>query len=512
MSIEERLSQARTEMQDMFTETEVPEVGGVQRRSRRRTAMRTGAGALALGALVFGAVAVLSDDSDSRGKVDVADDNTTTTVVDVAASPVVATIELPKDTYKIGDKITGTLVLTNNTDTGIDYTEEFGCTPKWNVSLVEKGEDGLVGFTDECGAEPFVLEPGINEFTFEFETRGRVRNCDDPTLSSLCEYEPGEYDLVLSSREADFPEAERVTITLTEDGGATGVLGPDLEPGTIIGATDDGRVVKIYDDGSIGDQIAQLPEGVLAGQIEINGDDVWFIALENDDSCGALMRMPLAGGEAETIVEQTNGFAVSPDGSRVSYTEHLHCPEPGPDQAAVITMDLATSTTHEWRAPSPEQSDDFFNIGSAVSDIAWSPDGSRLAIQWCYEGCWTQLHDPNVDGVYDDAGAPFAEHPTFVNGTLYEATSVYGEPGPEPLLTIQHYESLDAEPTERSSPFTTWPHEMYAGTDDSLLAVVAGPASLDDTGGAFVLERWRDGSSDMTTVNVDPAIRAITTV
>ena len=82
--------------------------------------------------------------------------------------PFVVRIELPSGVMVGGSRLTGHLVVENNTGATLNLLSggKTGCTPKWTVSLSNDKIPPVEAFTTECGARPLAIKPGENRFSF----------------------------------------------------------------------------------------------------------------------------------------------------------------------------------------------------------------------------------------------------------------------------------------------------------------------------------------------------------
>ena len=278
-------------------------------------------------------------------------------------------------------------------------------------------------------------------------------------------------------------------------------VGPTAHPAGLVGATADGRIVEINENGSVGRELVNV--GAAVAEMQIVGDTLFYRA-EFDESCSDINRVPLTGGESEVISSAANTFAVSPEGKYLAYFSPAACGAAGGTGGNLTIRDMETQESVVWATP--ETSDDFFEVNSNVSHLAWSPDGT-LAATWCYEGCAIQLIDDfSQGGTFTYADTIEGETPAFVDGVMWATRSYYPEPFDEPV-EILRYDSLGSDPVAVASPFTT--HlvtELLAGRDGTLLGVVGGGF----TDVPLRIEPWTPGSPTMDGLEIDDSIQTVT--
>ncbi len=75
-------------------------------------------------------------------------------------------------TIVAGSTRKGVLVVRNRSGAPIDLRAltPGGCTPKFTVALTSRAYPATFAFTTECGARPFVIEPGRNRLPFALST------------------------------------------------------------------------------------------------------------------------------------------------------------------------------------------------------------------------------------------------------------------------------------------------------------------------------------------------------
>jgi hypothetical protein len=156
----------------------------------------------------------------------------------------------------------------------------------------------------------------------------------------------------------------------------------------------------------------RLGEGDLFGDAEISPDGWVWIATEgaNCENVGSLIRVPLAGGPAETIGP---GFApaLSPDGRWLAYGA-----QGGFCSNDVVVRELASGAERRWTYKRDDPSQSFET--AIIRSLAWAPDSRHLAAEFGWEGNWVR--------VIDTAGPPGTLVGTI--GPEPAARSVYSSP------------------------------------------------------------------------------------
>ncbi len=298
---------------------------------------------------------------------------------------------------------------------------------------------------------------------------------------------------------AELDDETPATTSLT----ATSQPPSDITPSTdLVGATDDGRIVEITRTGEVGLVITRVPDDADVAELQIVGGDLWYLDVGGDTNryCGAVHRVPITGGTDVVVVEQTTTFAVAADGGRIAYALNAGCGRQETGAEFVMT-DVATGEVHRWRTPTAEETEDFFDIGSIVSEIAWSPDGTQVAVAWCYEGCGVDIYDADSDGTFPSDTIAGGEHPTWIGATLWAAQVYYPEPFDEPLVLKR----LDPgqEWLEVASPFAERPVDLIAAPDGTLVGVFADGADVPSR-----LAAW-DLTGVATTVGLEAGVVAV---
>lgn len=477
MNLEERFSAARTELDAMFSNTDVPPAGGVRTRHRRRLAARYGAMGLAALTLVFGTAAIVNN-GDKEPVV--ADDSSTPT---------------PASTSTTVPAVTATLVITAGPDLTFTPSElTVRASSAVRIRLVGAGGTAALTF-ERAGVLPETL----------------VVDASNPRADGVADLSlPGEYVFfspIAGHREAGMEgriivtdEGNPPTVTTTTT--APSVLGT-AHPAGLIGATSDGRIVEINDDGSIGRELLQI-EGVPIAEMQVVDNTLYYRA--NFGECGSIDHIPLTGGEPEVWTNiAVDTFAFSPDGKYLAYFRTQACGGTLRGSGGELAIEnIETGEVATW--VTPETSDDFFEVNSIVSDLVWSPDSTTVAATWCYEGCAIQLHDPEANGTFTYADTIEGEHPAYLDRVMWASRSYYGEtPENEPLALLRY--DTPAAPEVLESPFTTLQlTKLLPGGDGTLVGIVGGFADV-----PLRVESWVPSNPTVDDVAIDPAIAVITT-
>ena len=85
--------------------------------------------------------------------------------------PFVVHIELSSKVIVGGARLTGYLVVDNNTGATVNLFSggKTGCTPQWTVSLGNDKIPPVEAFTTGCGVRPLVIRPGENRLPFTLQ-------------------------------------------------------------------------------------------------------------------------------------------------------------------------------------------------------------------------------------------------------------------------------------------------------------------------------------------------------
>ncbi|GIU90736.1 MAG: hypothetical protein KatS3mg010_1835 [Acidimicrobiia bacterium] len=507
-SFDERVSRARTELSAMFTPEDAPPVDRLRRRHRRGRAVQLGGGALALALVAIGVLAATVDGREERSGIEVA--HTTTTAAEVTAD-VTARLELETTTVVQGGTIDGELVVQNGSGSPVTLGED--CETFWTVVLTNDAVPPSYAFPLPCSRPPSIA---VGETRLAFTvpaSYGACTNGDDRDAhlpkcladGSPPPLPPGEYEAVIvGSDELPFTvEPVRVRVVEAQPTSTTTVgYRQSLPASHTVAATGDGRIVELDDGFRVVREIASLPAGDVADELQLVGDETWFVSVAADpaSSCGGpLQRVPLAGGEPATVVDSVVAFAVSPDAERIAYSRSAGCGQTSGIGSRVVIMDRATGEERTWRTPTSNETDDFFAVGSEASEMVWTPDGRRLAVQWCYEGCVIALHDPAVDGTFTFEGTYDGREPVIAGSSLWAAQSYYPEPEPGVPLEIVRLDLSTGGYDTRTSPFAGQPTDLAVGADGSILALLWSPD------GERRLQRW-DPATGEAGQPVTPAV------
>jgi hypothetical protein len=355
--------------------------------------------------------------------------------------------------------------------------------------------DGLSGVGTSCNRDPVQFVLTQTPYRWAIDGHHLTLTSNERTV----EFESAE----------QAPPAPAVTTTPSTTPTSTpSVPSNALLPDGTVAATNDGRVVELAPDGSILRTIVTT-EGLI-DKLQVVGSDIWFHTAESDDSsCGVVVRFSRTSGNADSIVQRAATFAVSADGTRLAYSIYDGCgtAEDGSEPQAAVIRDLSSGAERRWTTPT--ESEDFFAVSSAAYELEWSPDGTQLAVEWCYEGCGTGLYDPNVDGTFSySQTVAGGEAPIFVDGDLWTLESFYGERSfKEEPLRINRYDRAGGELTSQNGPWVWTERDEYANPGPSELivagdVVIARFSYFDDP---VRFQRW-DVPGVVTPVTVDPSI------
>lgn len=142
-----------------------------------------------------------------------------------------------------------------------------------------------------------------------------------------------------------------------------------------VAVTADGRLVVL--DSVSGAEIRELMDGIptddpAKNDIAVTPDQrEAYVAVPGDESGEGtdIVRVPVAGGEPETVVTDAGSPAVSPDGDTLAWV--VHAGDVGDPDPRLVRRDL--STGEEVRLSGSEDPLHF------VSDVTWTADGQQLA-------------------------------------------------------------------------------------------------------------------------------------
>jgi hypothetical protein len=270
-------------------------------------------------------------------------------------------------------------------------------------------------------------------------------------------------------------------------------------PTRLVGRTGSGVVTFLSPDGAIGRVVVHLPSAQIIEGIDLVGETLWYLVMVQEDfggtvPCATLQRVPLAGGEPQTVVDRTYAFAVSPDGSQLAYGAARGCGLDAADaQPRLIIRDLETGSTHElvdtrWSDHTDEKvGDPSFGDFSARPfpdpTIGWSPDGSQLVVGWQHDGHFSlAVVGSTARGT---VSADVSAWPGFAPAFLGNALWYIEQPGRGAPERLARRDLQSGEVVSQPSPFSTGVSQLEPGPGGSLYALT----------GAFQgrpghIERW----------------------
>jgi hypothetical protein len=270
-------------------------------------------------------------------------------------------------------------------------------------------------------------------------------------------------------------------------------------PTRLVERTGAGVVRLLSPDGTIGRKVVHLPSPQMIEGMDLVGDTLWYLVMVPEDfggsvPCATLQRVPLAGGEPQTVVDRTYAFAVSPDGSRLAYGAARGCGHDASDaQPRLIIRDLGTGVTHEladtrWSDHTDEKVGDP-SVGDFSArpfpdpTIGWSPDGSQLVVGWQQDGHFSlAVVGATAKGT---VSADISNWPGFAPAFLGNALWYIEQPGRGAPERLARRDLGSGEVVFQPSPFSTGVSQLEPGSGGSLYALT----------GAFQgkpghLERW----------------------
>ncbi len=199
------------------------------------------------------------------------------------------------------------------------------------------------------------------------------------------------------------------TPALAGDGGeghdAPACLTPSCE--LAVAATTDGQLLVL--DAVIGGVWGHLdhnhaPTGGDRGapidsiSLTPSHDEVYYASQDWNNGGRDIYAVGIDGSNRRLVVENAASPAVSPDGRFLAYS---FSPDPHRGRSSIAVRELATGAERTF-GPGPDASPD--RVLGAVSDIAWSPDSTRLAFTHDYEGVELWLLDL-LSSATDHSGA-----------------------------------------------------------------------------------------------------------
>ncbi len=501
-NLDDRAARAKEELDMVFTDTDVPPAAGIRRRhQRRRVAQATLAG-VALIAVAVGLANGVNDESANGPEGVVTDAPSGSAQLENSRWTLESTIVDGAER-----RITG---LPDDDKVLVTFSAIQDCSELAPTAGIE-GSCSMFVVQGVCVSFATLVE--VRESTLVSHEAGEVDpGCMDLGIGSLFEsevaYSSDGDSLTLTGADGFGVRLLRVpsaTDDTTETTPSSSLDPIEIAfPATMVAALDDGRIVELADDGSVARDILTLVGEQEVGHLQLVGGNVYFTSTAADDypqdgGCGRLSRVPLDGIGIEQLEYDTGEFSVSPDETRIAFTQLNACGSVS-TPASVSIVDIASGEVHTWKAP--EDGDDFFETGAQPRGMSWSPDGEQLAVAWCYEGCSTMIHDPDVDGtVYRDPSTEISGgSPAWTPGDLiWTLQTTYGDVPAE--VDLSRYEPSTGTASSQESPFGVDDQTIHA-SGNALIALVG---ALDGTPSIL---RWEIDGTVSTLPATTQAIEA----
>jgi hypothetical protein len=233
--------------------------------------------------------------------------------------------------------------------------------------------------------------------------------------------EPGQAEQVseelVSVAATPFDEAppiEEPSSTTTAPSTTTEPVGtstlPSVDPPSFVYLTSSGALMR-HTIGGESTVIAQLDisasrHPVLAPHPD--GATVYLSLDEGEDPCtSTLYAVSLSDGRLTEIAEGSDP-AVSPDGTRLAYTERDPSTPQGWCPTRLVVRDLASGSERRWRDPITHGEVESISPDLRLMRLAWASDNRTVALSANYEGDLEYLVDteqPEGDLVYQDLDA-----------------------------------------------------------------------------------------------------------
>jgi hypothetical protein len=240
------------------------------------------------------------------------------------------------------------------------------------------------------------------------------------------------------------PPASEGRTTPTEPGSpttaptsASPVAGAD-----VVYATTDGQVLARTASGDV--EVVSEPEldELVVDSLQVAPDGtLWRLTKRAGEYCGIVDRIGSDGPASRRSFGAAH-FAISPDGTELAYStagsgagDGLACDYEGAADAPeavpgsrVTVMDLTTGfertvLTHDVDAE---------GYPLLPGRLAWSLDGSRLAVERCWEDCDVVVVDPESEGRLAEPDGNVGTAPAWLaDGRLYLADGPFNRGGPE---------------------------------------------------------------------------------
>jgi hypothetical protein len=239
------------------------------------------------------------------------------------------------------------------------------------------------------------------------------------------------------------PPASEGPTTPTDSGSPTTAAPSSPVAGAdVVYSTTDGRVLARTASGDV--EVVSEPEleGFRVEELQVAPDGtLWRLTKRAGEYCGIVDRIGSGGPPSRPSFEAAH-FAISPDGTELAYStagsgggDGLACeyegaadaPEAVPN-ARVAIMDLTTGfertvLTHDVDAE---------GYPLLPGRLAWSIDGSELAVERCWEDCDVVVVDPESEGRLAEPDGHVGTAPAWLaDGRLYLADGPFNSGGPE---------------------------------------------------------------------------------
>jgi hypothetical protein len=291
--------------------------------------------------------------------------------------------------------------------------------------------------------------------------------------------------------------AGTVAVVVNRDRSPTSVQVQNPPTGTTrLVETGVGRLVALVNpDGTVERNVVLLPEPLVIFKLDLVGDTLWYLVMTRQDlagsvRCATLQRVPLAGGEPQTVVDRTYAFAVSPDGSQLAYGTAPGCGHDASDpQPRLIIHDLKTGNTHDlidtrWSLhPDANARYEPFSAPFPDPTIGWSPDGTQLVVGWQQDGHFSlALVDATAKGTIS---ADVATWPGFAPAFIGDALWYIEQPGKGAPERLARRDLGSGDVVSQPSPFSPGVSQMEPGPGGSLYALTGAPKGYPSH-----LERW----------------------
>jgi hypothetical protein len=260
--------------------------------------------------------------------------------------------------------------------------------------------------------------------------------------------------------------------------GSTVQLERVLGHGALVAATNQNRLVELAIDGSVVRELADLSELGLVVEIDPhpNGNEV-YVRTAAEFSCGDVVRLDLVTGNRESI-GQANGVAISGDGQVLALSAALEggefvCAEGG---ARMIVARHLGSGRQIDLALAPDTSPDF------ARGLALNADGTRLAFEQCWEGCFVRHAEvplacfdgtavcdrdvPKWDALERIAGSGGGEYePAYHGPELLAVECTCAVEADDPEWRLAAFDATTGERDREIAPIEHWMSSVFVGND-----------------------------------------------